>query len=184
MYAKRSVRDKNGNISAVLMHKFVMGSDSRVDHKNSNGLDNRKRNLRYCNQSQNSANRRSFSDRETSSQYKGVAKIVTPGTGRIRWQAMIRKDGTLKMIGNFDNEQDAALAYDREARRLFGEFARTNFDVDDGRILTKGTKEKISDDQVTQIRELISKGVIYKDIAKMFGVSQALISFIKTGKHR
>ncbi len=182
-YAKRTVYGKEtGKFSTVCMHHDVLKSKSLTDHINTNGLDNRKKNLRHCTISQNCENKRK-SLKKMSSRFKGVSRVDTLGTGSVRWRALIQKD-RLKHLGYFDTEEDAALAYDREARILFGEFARTNFDTDDGRVLVRAFKEKLNDDQVDQIRDMIAKGVSYKEISETFGVSISWVSAIKVGRAR
>ena len=47
-----------------------------------------------------------------------------------KWVAQIKKHQKLYFLGYFDDERDAARAYDEKAVDLFGEFARLN-DVDD-----------------------------------------------------
>lgn len=106
----------------VLMHRLISGAKDgeRVDHTNGVGLDNRRCNLRVCNQTQNSGNRRRSS--ANSSGYKGVS--VAP---KGRFRASIRVQGSKKSLGFFDIAADAALAYDCAAREVFGEFACLNF---------------------------------------------------------
>jgi hypothetical protein len=90
-----------------------------TDHVNGNGLDNRRCNLRICSNSQNHMNRRKMPGK--SSVYKGVC--AKPG----KWESAIRVKRKLIHIGYFKNECDAAKAYDKSARKYFGEFARPNF---------------------------------------------------------
>ena len=44
-----------------------------------------------------------------------------------KWAAMIMTDGKPKFIGHFDDEIEAARAYDAAARELHGQFAALNF---------------------------------------------------------
>src|SRR5439155_26585423 len=60
-------KGKKVNLSNFIMKDFR----SMFDHKNRNGLDNRKENLRLCTRSQNTVNREK-SDGVFSSKYKGV----------------------------------------------------------------------------------------------------------------
>lgn len=104
----------------IYMHKVIMGTESTVDHKNRNSFDNRKSNLRLCSRVENNQNVASWGK---TSAFKGVHK---PSNENI-WIAQIRCNGTRKRIGRFKTEIEAALAYDREAALLHGEFAFLNF---------------------------------------------------------
>lgn len=57
------------------------------------------------------------------SKYKGVSFAKD----RNKWRATITKDRKRFHIGYFDNEYESALAYDKKALSLFGEYAKTNF---------------------------------------------------------
>jgi hypothetical protein len=117
-YAKRSER-RNGKITTFLMHRVVMKAPKGVfvDHINHNGLDNRKANLRFCNNRQNLGNCRK---RVTNtSGYKGVCRSKSRG----KWTA----NAGCRPIGYFDTPEEAARAYDKRARELYGEFACVNF---------------------------------------------------------
>jgi hypothetical protein len=106
---------------SVLMHRLILGNPAGdVDHRNGNGLDNRRANLRVASRSLNNANSRG---RAGTSRFKGVSWCRRDN----RWQAGIQQNGQRKALGRFDTEVDAALAYDEAARSLFGEFARLNF---------------------------------------------------------
>ena len=96
-----------------------------VDHIDGNGLNNRKSNLRVCTQAQNSLNSRPR--RNSSSRYKGVSFYKRDKI----WQAQIFYNFRTINIGRFDDEIEAALAYDRKAAELFGEFAYLNFKTTD-----------------------------------------------------
>jgi len=108
------------------MHQLLMASPrgTHVDHINHDGLDNRKANLRHCTASQNSQNKRIRSD--SRSGYKGVTPV-----GR-KWMAYIgdpQTPATRKRqirLGTFATKEEAALAYNKAARELYGVYAQLN----------------------------------------------------------
>jgi hypothetical protein len=93
-----------------------------VDHRNGNTLDNRRTNLRLATCSQNRINSQRDKSK-TSSRYVGVSLEK----GRGKWLAYISYNGKRIHLGRFDNELDAARAYDLAAVKYHGEFARLNF---------------------------------------------------------
>lgn len=94
-----------------------------MDHINGDTLDNRKSNLRFATAQQNQWNKRP--KLLGASKYKGV----TRDKRRSKWAVKIRLPDRSKRltVGHFDNELDAAIAYDNAAIALFGVYARTNF---------------------------------------------------------
>lgn len=109
------------------LHRFILklpkaknNLELIVDHKNGNGLDNRKCNLRICNHQQNIMHMEK--QKNKSSQFKGVSwhKI------RKKFVARIRINGKLKYLGQFENENQAAFVYNNMAEKYFGEFAVLN----------------------------------------------------------
>lgn len=118
-YAARRLSRKVGH-KTVLMHNVVMRAPAgTIDHKNGDGLDNRRSNLRrHRGQFENMRNQRK---RTGSSSYKGVSRSSDG-----KWVAYITVNYKKKHIGCFDNERAAGLAYDRAALRFHGKFASTN----------------------------------------------------------
>ena len=114
-------RWSNGRV--VGMHRVIMHAPKGVicDHKNHNGLDNRKSNLRLCTSAQNQYNKRP--KKGCASRYKGVVLR----SDCKRWRARIGFNGKRIHLGDFDNQMEAAMAYDNKAVELFGEFAWLNF---------------------------------------------------------
>lgn len=106
----------------LYLHRLLMkATKQQVDHVNGDGLDNRRVNLRLCTTAQNAANR---GRREgTSSKYKGVCWA---GDSVGKWKASVRENGKRKHLGYFTSQNEAAIAYNRAARVLHGEFARLN----------------------------------------------------------
>jgi predicted PolB exonuclease-like 3'-5' exonuclease len=104
------------SLSNEIMQKF----DRIYDHKNIDFLDNRKDNLRECTHQQNSFNRRKADNPNLSSKYKGVS------AKKNRWCSRIMLNGKPIHIGYFDTELEAALAYNKKAVELHGEFAKIN----------------------------------------------------------
>ena len=88
----------------MFMHVLLMGGRG-VDHKNGNGLDNRRENLRFATHSQNCRN--SKKPRTSGQKYKGV---VPPRRRTRCWKIRIRVDGKQKEFGRYATELEAAIA--------------------------------------------------------------------------
>lgn len=114
---------RNGPRDFFAMHRIIVGAPPtvEVDHINGDGLDNRRSNLRQCTSSQNKWN---FTKRDgTSSRFRGVTwNRVTR-----KWRAQLQVKGKQITIGDFQDEEAAAAAYDGMARKHFGEFGTYNF---------------------------------------------------------
>ena len=131
----------------LLMHRYILdlGCDNTytepvIDHIDGDGLNNTKSNLRLCNRSQNSCNKKLKSN--SGSGFKGVYEV------KKKYKKFLKKDGThvaynkkpnlwlayitpkgqkrIK-IGYYKTAEEAAKAYDEKAKELFGEFAKLNF---------------------------------------------------------
>jgi len=103
----------------IRMHAAIIGHPG-ADHKNRNGLDNQRQNLRVATKSQNAANSR-LSCRNTSG-IRGVHwdKI------RCRWRVEICFDGVRHALGRFLDLKEAVRAYNEAAIKFFGEYAQLN----------------------------------------------------------
>ena len=113
-YAKRVPQKK-----PVYMHRVILSApdNKSVDHINGNKLDNRKSNLRLCEQSDNSAN-----SGNRTGKYKGVSWDKS----RRKWIAFVCYQYKNINLGRFDNAEAAALAYNHVAKQLFGDEAPQN----------------------------------------------------------
>jgi len=109
----------SGSSRRVYMHRLLLPDAEEVDHRDGNGLNNRRRNLRSATHVQNTRNTRAHIGR--SSKYKGVHRRSG------RWCVQIMVNGVTRRVGMFDSEIIAARAYDAQATKLHGEFARLNF---------------------------------------------------------
>ncbi len=120
-YAVRNSKWKNGKHYPIKMHRLIMNTPKgkQVDHKDGNGLNNQRSNLRNCTARQNSMNRRKHSN--SSSKFKGVTKVAG------KWKARISFKNKLIHIGNFYTQEEAAKEYDKKAKELHKEFALLNF---------------------------------------------------------
>jgi hypothetical protein len=121
-YACRKER-VDGKQRLVLLHRFIMGEPEgmHIDHWNGVTLDCRKKNLRVATAADNCRNRGRQANNTTG--FKGVSLMKETGVFR----ADIELHGRQRYLGLFKASEEAAKAYDRAARRYFGEFARLNF---------------------------------------------------------
>jgi len=107
----------------ILMHRQIMDPPEGmvVDHIKGNRLDNTRANLRVCTPAENARNRAKPAN--ATSRYIGVFY----DTNHKKWAAATHLEGRRKFAGYFDDEEDAARAYDCAAVLYVGEFARLNF---------------------------------------------------------
>lgn len=122
LYAVRNI-SINGKQTTQRMHQLIMGDNPSkldIDHRDGNGLNNQKSNLRFCTHQENQMNVRSHKD--GSSKHRGVCWYKPSG----KWIAQIQLNGKVIYLGLFDDEEDAARTYNTAAVKHFGEFAKPN----------------------------------------------------------
>lgn len=119
-YAARKVKKQQQRL-----HNFLMEPPPgvRIDHRDGNGLNCQRRNMRISTHAQNQQNRRSKNPH--TSRFKGVSWRKS----HKRWVAQIRVDRQVVYLGLFEREEDAARKYDAAAEKHFGEFALTNHGI-------------------------------------------------------
>lgn len=119
-YAKRDILQNGKRIGREYMHRAILRVDAGmlVDHINRNKLDNRCSNLRQVTLSQNAIN----STKSNKTGYRGVQ--YQPKGVTKKWRAYI--GGNSRSIGVYHTKQEAAKAYNAEAIKLYGEYAKLN----------------------------------------------------------
>ena len=117
--ARKNIRNEK-KATTISMHTMIMKTPKGLvcDHINGDTLDNRKENLRNITNNQNLMNRKGDRGREL---YKGV--YIQRYKNKKYFVVHVKST----YAGIYETEKEAALAYDKKARELFGEFARLNF---------------------------------------------------------
>lgn len=125
LYAKRNslASEGLGRRMRFPMHRIIMKVTDKnivIDHKDGNGLNNQKSNLRICSHPQNMMNRKP--NKNGVSRYKGVYYDKDAK----RWRAGVALNNRTYSVGRFKTEIEAAMAYNKKALELYGEFAQIN----------------------------------------------------------
>lgn len=111
----------------IRLHQLILPGFKLIDHKDGNNLNNKKINLRPATVAQNGWNRGKTKANTTG--YKGVFKHPNDSLWN-KFFARIVANQQRYHLGFFHTAEEAAVAYDKECKRLHGEFARVNFPED------------------------------------------------------
>ena len=123
MYAVRNVYS-DGKRRTIHMHRVILGiTDPKIkgDHKDGNGLNNQRANLRTATSVQNQQNQKRKNT--SASKYKGV---IFQKNCKRKWCSHIRDNGKRIYLGLFHTQEEAAKAYNEAAIKYHVEFARLN----------------------------------------------------------
>jgi hypothetical protein len=124
-YAVRRISSFTGKSYLIGIENLILSNSynggTRIVHKNNNSLDCRKENLEYRRSSLAVHNKRKTKS-ITTSKYKGVSWCKA----NRNWVAKMAKNYKSLWIGSFDNEKEAAEAWNKKAREVYGELAYQN----------------------------------------------------------
>lgn len=127
---KRDLPSKYGKAKeSVSLSRLILRLEHKdryliyVDHIDRNPLNNVISNLRPCLPKQNARNK--SMNKTNTSGYKGVSKLRRKNTNLIYRSYIV--DGKQIHLGQHKTAKQAAMAYDKAAKRIFGEFAVLNF---------------------------------------------------------
>lgn len=171
---------KANNVT-LYMHRLVMGLDPndglQVDHKNFDGLDCTRANLRIATHAQNQQNRQGAWG---SSGYRGVSFDKARGL----WRAYASLNGHMHNLGRYNTEQDAA-----NAAALF-RHRHMPFSAD-AAIAPPHAPPPPRQPRRGQVGAYVHHAIRYaaatttltgRELAEMFGVSECTVSHVRSGK--
>ena len=115
-YATRHVRT-GGTHRRIWMHSEIVGA-RKVDHRDGDGLNNTRANLRQCSHTENARNCKLAVN--NTSGFKGVSFDRWTG----RWRARIRAEGRMIFLGRYTTPEEAFAAYCNASAKYHGEFGR------------------------------------------------------------
>lgn len=108
----------------IMMHRLLVPGEDFLDHKNHNGLDNRRQNIRKATQGQNAFNRIKI---KRSNQHPHLAPTslhrgVSFCQSRQNWTAMIQVEGKYVHLGSYVSEEEAWEARQQGERKYYPDF--------------------------------------------------------------
>jgi len=123
-YAVRSIKTSDSKWLTTRMHRVILNAPYgiEVDHRNGNGLDNRRCNLRLCTRTENGRHQRLLSANKTG--FKGVSK--TRQNLKKPFYVSIKVNLRSINLGYYRTSGAAARAYDIAAIKYHDRFALTN----------------------------------------------------------
>jgi hypothetical protein len=116
---KKYAINKNGN-KTIYMHNHIFGfieENKEVDHIDSNGLNNKKENLRISTHQQNGFNCKLAKNNKSG--ITGVYERIVNG----KWCATIKANNKKIHLGDYANKTDAIIARLKAEKEYFGVFA-------------------------------------------------------------
>lgn len=119
-YVVRKTPLLNGKQELLRMHRVLLKArkNELVDHRDGNGLNNQKANLRIATKAQNNQNSK------VRARNRQKLKGVNFHKQHKRFQSQIQVDKRKIHIGYFKTAEEAHAAYCAAAKKLHGEFAR------------------------------------------------------------
>lgn len=111
----------SGKWTTITLHRFLFGHlGAKLDHKDLNGLNNKRQNIRVATSRQNAQNRDVRAD-----SFSGIKGVSFEQSSEL-WRARINSDKKRINLGRFSSLAAAKTAYNNAAKKLHAEFARIN----------------------------------------------------------